>query len=52
MDKGELESDRIDIDDDTYVTHVTARVGAGEEHQVAALDLITTDGDVAGVLIA
>ena len=52
MDERELEGDRIDIDHNTYVTYVTTRVRTGEEHQVATLDLVTTDGSVAGILVA
>ena len=51
MDECEIECDRIHINHNTYVTYVTARVRTGEEHQITTLDLITTDGGIASVLV-
>ena len=51
MDEDEGVVDRVVVDDDTYMTYVTARMWTGEEYQIARLHLLTTDGDVAGILV-
>ena len=51
MDKRKGVCDGVIVHDNTHMSHITTRVGTSEEHQVARLHLITTDGDVTGILV-
>ena len=52
MDKGEGLRNRINIDHDADMAYATARTGTGEEYQVATLQLIAGDGDIASILVS
>jgi hypothetical protein len=52
VDKGESLRNRINIDHDTYMAYATARTGTGEEYQVATLQFIAGDGDIASILVS
>ena len=52
VDKGEILGNRVNIDNDTNMTYVVTGTGTCEENEVATLQLITGDRQVASILIA
>ena len=52
MNEGKGVADGIYINHDTYMTNTSTRTWTGKEYQVATLQLIAGDGDIACILIS